>query len=296
MTLLDEEERYRINVFDWASNFPQVFTGGNPGFDAVIGNPPYIRIQALKEWAPIEVEYYKKAYSAASKGNYDIYVVFVEHSLELLNKNGQLGFILPHKFFNAKYGAPLRQLIAEGKHLSEVVHFGDEQVFSGATTYTCLMFLDKAGTKECRFVKVDDLVEWRVNGEAEEGQVATTKVTTGEWNFVVGSKAALFERLQHVPTKLGDITRLFVGLQTDADDVFILEEIERDGELVLCQSKSTGGRHWLEDEHLKPFLKGSLNIRRYQLSDVNKRLIFPYEIRNGKSVFIEADEYKQRYP
>ena len=82
------------------------------GFDAVIGNPPYIRIQAMKEWAPQEVEFYKKQYVAASKGNYDIYVVFVEKGLSLLNKSGRLGYILPHKFFNAKYGEPLRGLIA----------------------------------------------------------------------------------------------------------------------------------------------------------------------------------------
>ena len=60
-------------------------TGGAGGFDAVIGNPPYIRIQALQEWAPLEVEHYKRAYQAASKGNYDIYVVFVEKGLQLLN-------------------------------------------------------------------------------------------------------------------------------------------------------------------------------------------------------------------
>jgi len=143
MSFLDEEEQYRINVFDWKAAFPEVFTDDTPGFDAVIGNPPYIRIQALKEWAPIEVEHYKRAYRAAGKGNYDIYVVFVEKGLQLLNPTGRLGYILPHKFFNAQYGQPLRSIISEGKHLSHVVHFGDEQVFEGATTYTTLMFLIK---------------------------------------------------------------------------------------------------------------------------------------------------------
>ena len=74
-----------------ALKLPEIMAGG--GFDAVIGNPPYIRIQALKEWAPLEVEYYKQRYTAASKGNYDIYVVFVEQALKLLNKSGRLGFI-----------------------------------------------------------------------------------------------------------------------------------------------------------------------------------------------------------
>ena len=56
----------------------------------VAGNPPYIRIQAMREWASEQVEYYAKKYKAASKGNYDIYVVFVEKALSLLNAKGKL--------------------------------------------------------------------------------------------------------------------------------------------------------------------------------------------------------------
>lgn len=78
MSLLEEEEHYRINVFDWRASFPHVFDGDDPGFDAVIGNPPYIRIQSLKEFNPVEVEHYKNAYRTAAKGNYDIYVTFIE--------------------------------------------------------------------------------------------------------------------------------------------------------------------------------------------------------------------------
>src|SRR5215213_4905476 len=84
MLIDDQEERYRVNVFDWKSAFPQVFSQGS--FDVVIGNPPYVRIQSLQETSPINVEYYKKNYKAASKGNYDIYVVFVEKGLSLLNE------------------------------------------------------------------------------------------------------------------------------------------------------------------------------------------------------------------
>ncbi len=133
MGFADLEERYRVNAFDWKGAFPQVFIQG--GFDAVIGNPPYIRIQTMREWASrIDVDFFKKRYKAASKGNYDIYVVFIEKGLDVLNPNGRLGFILPHKFFNAQYGEPVRSVIANGKHLAKVVHFGDQQIFESATT------------------------------------------------------------------------------------------------------------------------------------------------------------------
>jgi type I restriction-modification system DNA methylase subunit len=294
MDLLNSEEMYRVNPFDWEKEFHNIMKEG--GFDAVIGNPPYIRIQTMKEWAPIEVELYKQQYASASKGNYDIYVVFVERGLNLLNKRGRLGFILPHKFFNAQYGQPLRGVLAEGKHLAEVVHFGDQQIFAGATNYTCLLFLDKGGCRECHFSKVVDLIAWRNTGKADDGTIPYSRITPSEWNFAVGRGAALLDKLGKMPVKLGDVAHLFVGLQTDADDVFILEEVRREAKRVLCKSKSTGHQHWFEDEHLKPFLKGSLNIRRYSLADLTKRLIFPYEIINDRSLLIDTREYKRHYP
>ena len=169
------------------------------GFDAVIGNPPYIRIQALKEWAPKEVEFYKRAYVSASKGNYDIYVVFVEKGLQLLNPNGLLGYILPHKFFNAKYGEPLRGLIADGKHLSKVVHFGDQQVFGGATTYTCLLFLTKKNNPSIHFTQVVDLSDWKVTTEAVNDYIDADNIKANEWSFIVGPSARLFEKLLAMP-------------------------------------------------------------------------------------------------
>ena len=326
MLLLDDDTQYRINVFDWNQGFPAIMKRG--GFDCVIGNPPYIRIQVLKEWSPIEVELYKTLYRSAASGNYDIYVIFVEKALGLLNPTGRTGFILPHKFFNAHYGSALREIIATGWHLAHVVHFGDQQVFAQATTYTCLMFLDKAGADACRFIKVHDLQAWRrklsqsedngdVGSDAEsvseaaavyrvrrqtrdalqtEGFIPARSITSGEWNFAVGPEAGLFERFAKWPLKLGDIADLFVGIQTDADDVFILEEVRRSKNRVLCRSRYTGREHWLEADHLKPLLKGSLNIRRYHFSDVSKLLVFPYEMRDGKSVLIPPAGYAERFP
>ncbi len=293
-SFLDSEEQYRINAFDWQSEFKEIMKAG--GFDAVIGNPPYIRIQTMKEWAPLEVEHYKRRYVSASKGNYDIYVVFVEKGLELLNNRGRLGFILPHKFFNAQYGEPLRGLISQGQHLSDIVHFTDQQVFTEATTYTCLLFLTRRANDACHILMVRNLNDWRLTGHAEKSVVPAENVGAQEWNFGMGQNVSLFGRLNAMPVKLGDVAHLFVGLQTDADDVFILESVRQEGDRILCMSKATGKEHWFEYQHLKPFLKGSLNIRRYYLDRVTKRLIFPYAMKDGKSVLISQEDYREHYP
>jgi hypothetical protein len=303
---LDEEEQYRVNAFDWKAAFPEVFSSltpgpspkgggesklplprtlrplgegrGEGGFDVVIGNPPYIRIQTMQEWTPSSVEYFKRAYRAASKGNYDIYVVFVEKGLGLLNPQGRLGFILPHKFFNAQYGQPLRELLADGQHLARVVHFGDQQVFHGATTYTCLLFLDKAGHETFEFEKVSDLPAWRASGESTAGTLPAAQVGTAEWNFTVGKGADLFERMSQMPVKLSHVAeRIFQGFKTGADPVFILE-IHDGGRLYSNALKKEIS---VEHTYLRPLFKSG-NMKRYSLHENSRYVIFPY--RDGQLI------------
>lgn len=300
---VDDSERSRINAFDWSEEFPDIFKPspsgkgqGEGGFDAVIGNPPYIRIQVMKEWAPQEVEYYKTQYLAASKGNYDIYVVFVEKGLSLLNKSGQLGFILPHKFFNAQYGKPLRVLISQGKHLAEVVHFGHEQVFDGASTYTCLMFLGKTQREHVDFVKVNDLGEWRA-GAADHSVLPAAAVTSGDWAFVAGDGAALLDRLNKITPKLEDVTdRIFQGIKTSADKIYIVEERERRKGRVLVYSPEKDAEFWLEPDLLHPLVKGG-DSKAYSLTQTERLILFPYAPQSGGATkLISENIFESRYP
>jgi hypothetical protein len=291
--MVDEGERRRVNAFDWKSTFPQAFAQG--GFDVVIGNPPYIRIQTLQETTPINVGFYKEYFKAASKGNYDIYVIFVEKGLSLLNGKGRLGFILPNKFFNAQYGEPLRELIARGKHLAKVVHFGDQQVFERATTYTSLMFLDKAENNEFEFEKVTDLDGWRAqtSGASTIGKINAGRVTVSEWNFAVGEAAGLLERLASMPVKLNDVAeRVFQGLVTGADPVFILRNAGHGKYL----SDATKKAYAVERQLMHSLCKGSVNIRRYGISELEKSILFPYRLIGGKAVLLSPKELQTEYP
>ena len=349
LALLTDDEKYRINVFDWRAEFPEIFrsrrrepaqtssgelrdtpaapldfdapglplhgkfsyqkkkgekTAPRPpaepewegGFDAVIGNPPYIRIQTMQDSQPQEVEYFSRAYKAASQGNYDIYVVFVERGLNLLNWSGKLGFILPHKFFNAEYGQPARKLLSDGRHIEHIVHFGHAQVFETATTYTCLLFLNKSPVKKCAFVQVGELRDWIKTGKAECGELRADEINGGVWNLHVGPTATVMRRLSKPDQRLADIARLFVGLQTDADDVYILNETARKGAKIRCESAATEREHWFESNHLKPFLKGSLDVRRYALSGAAKFLVFPYHNTADESALITPDDYAKLHP
>lgn len=281
MGLLDADTRRRVNAFDWKTEFAPVFDGKAGGFDAVIGNPPYVRIQTMTQWYPEEAAYYKRAYESGGKGNFDLYVLFVERGLSLLGPQGRLGYILPHKFFNAKYGEPLRGIIARGKHLSEVVHFGDQQVFAGATTYTALLTLTRATSQELSVSRVRDLVAWRSDASATRGIIPTSQLSSAEWNLAVGSQRTLVNAVDKTPARLGDaVERIFQGLVTGADRAFV----------VVGQEAAN-----IEADVRHPYLRSD-SIPAYGYPGIDAWMLFPYRIVGGAPQLIPAYDFETKYP
>lgn len=294
---LTEEEQLRVNPFDWNTEFAAVFDGADGGFDAIIGNPPYIRIQTLQEWAPHEAAYYTRHYQAAQKGNFDLYLVFVQRSLELLNPQGRLGYILPHKFFTLEYGEPLRDALSKGHHLEEIVHFGTEQVFESATTYTCLLFLNKNASNEFRFQQVEDLEAWRRTKEGVEATFSASDLTESEWHFQLGAGRDLLDKLKSMPHTLGDeAERVFQGLATSADSVYVLTLVEEGEQRSQVRSKELGGEVVeIENALLHPLLKGD-DIPRYRTPTHEQVVLYPYRVNGDESAAIGHDELRDSYP
>ncbi len=310
-TLWEDEERRRINAFDWKGEFPAIFASPDPGFDVVIGNPPYIRIQVMKEWTPVEVEYYKQEYDTTKVGNCDIYVAFVERGLCLLRSSGFLSFILPHKFFNARYGKPLREMLSAGRHIAEIVNFRDQQVFAGASTYTCLLFLSKKATDRFRYAEFKRLSSPRdqlrllherdtlKNDELEAGWLEEFPTDGEPWSFSLDRQVtSLANRLKEVWPRLDDqrITRkIFRGGQTSKDEVFILNLLGEDGAFYRVRSEQTKRDYLLERDLLKPLVKGG-QMKRYHLAPHERVLLFPYRIQGDTAMIIEENELRSRYP
>lgn len=292
---LNEETKYRINVFDWKTGFPEAFKRKESGFDCVIGNPPYIRIQSLKENAPQEVEFYLRRYKSASSGNFDIYTCFIEKALKLLSISGKTGFIVPNKFFQAKYGAPIREQITENCSLSEIVHFGDQQVFSGATTYTCLLFLSSKQNKSFNYISAPDLLQWKIFGKAEVGMLPAPQISSSEWNFRIGQNAELLERLNSFPIKLGEIAKMFVGLQTSADTVFLFKDIrDRGQQTSIVFSKELGKEVEIENEVLRSVVRSG-SIGRYSATPT-ALVLFPYYQDDKSCVLMPIEDVKKNFP
>ena len=299
MNLLDSEETYRINAFDWEKEFPEIMKKG--GFDAVIGNPPYVRSITLKETNPLLWGFCRSRYRAASAREWDIYLVFVEKGLSLLKANGKLGYILPNKFLNSQVGENLRAILSKGRHLEKLIHFGALQIFQGATTYTCLLFLDREGKKQAKIaryigpvnesVTLDSLPEKAPDLWASF-EMSAKNFTPAPWEF--SAPGGVLERLKKWPS-LGSVAQVFQGTGTRADRVYLVEDRGREKGLVRVYSPEKDTEYLLEPTFLKPALRGR-SIGRYEVLDRELFLIVPYEITDCKSIIVPQKKLTELAP
>ncbi len=307
----NEDTKFRINRFDWTSRthgFGRVQDAhgaadrGGAGFDCIIGNPPYIRVQELNKWAPEECEFYKWKYRSAAKGNYDIYVVFVEKALSLLAPDGLLGFIMPHKFWQAQYGEGLRQVIDEGRHLRALVDFGDQQVFKGATTYTAVHVLGQAGNRDgVDYAKVRALEDGptqctAIDAGRRVGGVERFKarypMDAGPWIFSKAAVAKWLDAVRGGHKTLGEIAhKIAQGIVTSCDEVYFLNRRGR-----AYHSDATGKTYELERAVVHPLLKGSVHMKRWRPLPSDRAVLFPYEEQRGQWRTIPPDKFKAEYP
>lgn len=292
---------FKVNPLNWASEFPNEMNQG--GFDVIVGNPPYVRIQHMTQYSPEEVCFFqdnKSPYSTAILGNFDKYALFVERALDLLCPRGRLGFIVPHKFMTIRSGRALRHLISGSRSLEEIVYFGTKQVFPERSNYTCIMVFDKRGREHVKFERPGPLERWRYGQVGFNARIPTDDLGEEPWQFLTKETRTLFERVkQSFPDRLGELSDIFVGVQTSADQVYIFTPTAEDEK---TSALTWNGKDWpIERGILRPSLhKPRSDFQAYARPMANTRIIFPYEMvpaRGGlRARLIQPDEMSTRFP
>ena len=298
----DENERERINAFDWKTAFPAVF--GHGGFDCVVGNPPYVKLQNFRRAQADVAAYLCNAkrpdgtalYESTQSGNFDMYLPFIEKGIELLKPDGRMGYIAPNVWLVNEYGQGLRAKIKRGQHLDRWLDFKSYQVFREAITYTALQFYQSkpANGIACAFAPAgrDAItgVDWN---DPTDTVPYTSLPDDSAWALLPATEMRLVARLRETCSRLGDAKwtkQIFQGLITSADDIYHLQR--------LCPSRyrtRANEEVALEDELMRPLVSGP-EAKRYLVPNTDTYLLFPYSLANDKPRLFTEQEMANQFP
>lgn len=293
--LADDELLYALKPFNWYEEFP--FLQNSGGFDAIIGNPPYVRIQTLVKYFTQEITYYQSKqspYSVGANDNIDKYYLFIERAIQLTHQYGVIGYIVPHKFFIVKGGQRLREAITSQANLAKIIHFGVTQVFPGRSTYTAILILDKQKRETFLVTRIPTLNEEHIFRSAPSLQYSISDYAAQPWIFLSENARTLFEKIRNrdiLPLK--DIAEIPVGLQTSADKIYIITPIEQKEESIVFEKN---GKTWeIEKSILLPCIY-DLSFSLFDILSANASIIFPYSISEGKAVVFSEEDMQHHYP
>ena len=285
--------------FLWHTWFKDIFDNG--GFDVVMGNPPFLRIQGIRETNPVFADQLVKLFKSAT-GSFDLYVTFVEKGLDLIHNQGIVNFIMPTKWTNSAFGKGLRKLVSEKKAASKIISFGAYQVFN-ASTYTGLQWFipNSTGLKYFELNKDlssnEELKHYLESLRDEQATIIRSeKLAESQWVLTNNVVAEILNKLEQHPRKIKDVfDKIFQGLATSKDDVYFLYDCIENGNYIIGESKQLGCKIQIEKGLVRPLLKGE-DVHKYDAIRTNRYVIFPYLIQNGKAVLYTEKELSYLFP
>lgn len=248
-------------AFNWEQEFPKVFEKG--GFDVVIGNPPYVHLESIKETS-IQLEHV--GYSTYNKRG-DLYCVFVEKAFQIVKSNGMVSYIMPNKWLQAGYGKELRAYFLT-KRLERLIDFGDIQIFEGATTYPCIFIARNAEPADQIIVSVlksADYHDFYQNVKSTEEEFAYSQFSCDTWIISSQKEKSLIEQL----SKKFQTLKKFIGgesyrgVLTGLSEAFLIDN-ETYQNIISKDERAK--------EKIYPFLQGR-NIKPYGSAEAVSFLI-----------------------
>ena len=270
--LIDEIKQYEHAeakpFFIWELEFSEVFKGENPGFDIVIGNPPYVRQEKIKEIKPYLKEHYETYTGVA-----DLYVYFFEKGLKILKENGIFAFICSNKFAKAKYGEKLRNFLLKNQ-IKIYNDFTGVRVFKEASVDTCVIQI-----KRCYLQKNEIFVN-------DEYYLDQNRLNSNSFTFNSLESLNLREKIvnQGILIKNLDIQINF-GIKTGFNEAFIIDEYTKN-RLIEEDSKN--------EEIIKPLLKGR-DINKWKIIFKDLYLIHSFDGLNTKKKYPSIFKYLSPY-
>jgi len=262
--LLSDKLKIFQNAFEWRFEFPEVLDdkGDYIGFDAVIGNPPYIRQEGLGKTK----EYLSQNYDVY-QGTADLLVYFFEVAMKILRPEGVLNFITSNKFMKANYGKNIRSYLYRHR-IERIIDFGELPVFDEAATFPAVFLLKKSTPNEVvNFAQVKSLefdsLDSLINSISK--QFAHSSFSGDHWHLSDNASNLIITKMGDYGITLGEYTdnKIYWGIKTGFNEAFVIDEDKRNQLIGIDKSSS---------DLIYPFAIGD-DIRRYEIREKNRYII-----------------------
>ncbi|MBH0232202.1 class I SAM-dependent DNA methyltransferase [Helicobacter pylori] len=285
------------NAFEWRFEFPEVLDdeGNFLGFDCIIGNPPYIRQEHIKDLKPLLQKQYQDFYNSSS----DIYTYFFALAFNLLKEKGFNAFITSNKYARAKYGAKLRELLLKKTTLVSYMELNALKVFESAAVDTSIIhFIKQAPLKESDFKYYEPTENDKENLKSTPHlPMKQNALSTESFIFANATLLDLRDKIESVGTPLKDWgIQIYRGILTGCNEAFIIPTEKRDAILNACKTQEERER---TEALIKPILRGK-DIKRYSYEWAHLWVIFiPWHFPNTdnpKNMEENEQDFSIHYP
>lgn len=292
-----DQNRY-ADFFDveWMFGMPRAQDNSEAVFDIVIGNPPYVRHEDIKDLTPLLKNVYQYECSSSRA---DLYVFFYERSVKLLRPQGALSFITSNKWYRAKYGEGLRQFMATHTRLKNIIDFGDEAVFT-AIAYPTIVIATRREkpvypppaadvVRALNWEQVHPVETFPAVFSAENFSVPQSELKKEGWQLEPPGKRQLLGRIRMAGQPLGEYVkgRFYYGIKTGLNEAFVIDGATKD-RLIAEDPKSA--------ELIKRYLRGR-DVKRWQVEWAGLYLItFPFgfheKLKNYPAILHHLSQYE----
>ncbi len=260
-------------------------------FDIIVGNPPYVKYQDLSEE---NRTFLSKEWATIQGGTFNLYFAFFELGYQLLKDDGRLGYITPNNYFTSLAGKNLRAFFMSTKCVKRIIDFSHKKVFD-AQTYTAITFLDKKENDHILYDRIKNEntpVQFIANANGSPNKVGGLNVK--KWRLLKTKEQKNIKIIETIGTPLKELFDICVGIATLKDKVFFVDSQVTRGNYII---KSTDNKTFqIEKEITKPVYKISDFKSQKTISQNTRRIIFPYQFKNGSAYPIPEKDLKKKYP
>lgn len=292
ITAGEDKEEFEFNLykgntlsFDW-HKIDNTFKG----FDAIVGNPPYVRTKNLD----VSSKKLLARWSVTASGNTDLYIPFFEIGVKYLKEDGYLGYITINTFKRSVNARELRKFFSKESLDLKILDFGSHQIFDNKMTYTCIVIINKSHSNELSYCKVcpDDIkLSRRLNLSEIDYDLLDHKK-----GWMLADKHILknIHKIENTGIPLGSKTIIKNGLATLRNSLFIFKPYKEDISYFYMEYNSKNYK--IEKQVCRSIIKPNKLKTAHEIKELTEKIIFPYDVTKKIATVMDEDHFKSTFP